>query len=190
MCLCDSRPFPRAVSLIQCLFDSRSAPLSKFYIGTCSCCTSMRISHLRISHRLPQYVIYIERVRLLHGKRLSQEYQTNILCIDWGLILFAIFLYVCFVFSATLSNCRNHLYDRTRLSHGSQYFSYGAFFEAHVICSNGEWSYPFFFLFFFLIFCGKREYPITSIFGEQSNIDKFFKRKREWTGHGIWKYRT
>ena len=63
--------FAWAVSLIQCLFDSRSAPLSKFILTRAVAAREREFPGL-----LPQYVIYIERVRLLHGKRQLQEYQT------------------------------------------------------------------------------------------------------------------
>ena len=63
--------FTWVVLLIQCLFDSRSAPLSKFIL---TCAVAAREGEF--PGLLQQYVIYTERVRLLHGKRQLQEYQT------------------------------------------------------------------------------------------------------------------
>ena len=62
--------FTWAVLLIQCLFDSRSAPLSKFIL---TCAVVAR--EWEFPGLLLQYVIYIERERLLPGKRQLQEYQ-------------------------------------------------------------------------------------------------------------------
>ena len=71
-------------------FDSRSVPLIKFIL-TCAVAASERA---RISRLLPQYVNYIEHVRLLHGKRQLQEYQTQTQSSIGGrsLILFVIFV--------------------------------------------------------------------------------------------------
>ena len=63
--------FAWAVSLIQCLFDSRSAPLSKFILTRAVAARKWEFLGL-----LPHYVIYTERVWLLHGKRQLQEYKT------------------------------------------------------------------------------------------------------------------
>ena len=69
MCFCVTDTlFTCAVLLIQCLFDSRSAPLRNFILTRAVAAREWEFPGL-----FPQYVIYIERVRLLYGKRSLQE---------------------------------------------------------------------------------------------------------------------
>ena len=85
----------------------------------CGCRTRVRI--------LPQYVIYIERMWLLHGKRQIQEYQTQIWnssIRDRSLILFVI-LCICFVFYGTL-NKKDHAGPTCVAGPESGTFSYEA----------------------------------------------------------------
>ena len=142
-CMTDTL-FAWAVLLIQCLFDSRSAPLSKFILTpvVAACSENFPVFYHSRSFILSSFILSTCGCCMRKGsyRNTKHKYFLDLgqmfdsLCDFWVFVLF-------FTAHWVKMTMLCPLVGRTKLSHRIRYFFIWGFVAAHVTCSNSEWGY-------------------------------------------------